>query len=89
MMLCTQRIKSPVLLMQTVLIILCIVFSTSVSSVAAKDVQSPHPAADSFGVPVKIETYGNAWEGYLAFGLWDFAYGPTNFSLTPADPHTH
>ncbi|HKM78550.1 MAG TPA: aryl-sulfate sulfotransferase [Candidatus Bathyarchaeia archaeon] len=40
-------------------------------------------SAESFKVPVTIKTYGNAWDGYLAFGLWHFAYGATNFSLTP------
>ena len=37
-------------------------------------VQDVRPAAESFNVPVKINTYGDAWEGYLAFGLWDFPY---------------
>jgi hypothetical protein len=27
---------------------------------------------DSFVVPIKIDTYGDAWSGYLAFGLWQF-----------------
>ena len=45
--------------------------------------QSSHPTAEALTVPVKIATYGNAWDGYLAFGLWDFPYGASNFSLTP------
>lgn len=31
-----------------------------------------HSTVDHFVVPVKIDTYGMAWDGYLAFGLWDF-----------------
>ncbi len=27
---------------------------------------------DSFAVPVKIETFGKAWDGVLAFGLWQY-----------------
>jgi len=42
-----------------------------------------HLASQAFAVPVKIETYGKAWNGYLAFGLWYFPYGPSSFSLTP------
>lgn len=34
--------------------------------------------ANSFTVPVRIDTYGDAWSGYLAFGLWQF-----NSSLSP------
>jgi len=45
---------------------------------------SARPSADAFSIPVKIATYGNAWDGYLAFGLWGFQYGATNFSLTPS-----
>jgi len=37
-------------------------------------VQEVRPTANTFNVPVKISTYGDAWEGYLAFGLWDFPY---------------
>jgi hypothetical protein len=46
-------------------------------------VQSTQPTLDPFTVPVTISTYGNAWDGYLAFGLWDFPYGSTGFSLAP------
>jgi len=34
--------------------------------------------ANSFKVPVEINTSGNAWDGYLAFGLWQF-----NSTLAP------
>jgi hypothetical protein len=27
---------------------------------------------NDFSVPVKIDTYGKAWDGYLAFALWEF-----------------
>ena len=49
-------------------------------SLSLSHVQASYGAAHSvrstsalpFTVPVKIDTYGKAWEGYLAFGLWDF-----------------
>ena len=82
-MLYSKRIKLPrVLLIETALIITCILISGGVTGLVS-GTQSAHPAADAFTVPVKIDTYGNAWHGYLAFGLWDFPYGSTNFSLTP------
>lgn len=34
--------------------------------------------ADSFVLPCKIDTYGNAWNGTLAYGL--FEYNSTNLS---------
>ena len=40
--------------------------------------QSVSPHGDAFAVPVKIDTAGNAWDGYLAFGLWQF-----NSTLAP------
>lgn len=40
--------------------------------------QSVSQSGDAFVVPAKIDTYGNAWNGYLAFGLWQF-----NASLSP------
>jgi len=82
-MLHSERIKSSVLLMRTALTIACILFSIGVTEVPVSAAQSAHPAADAFTLPVKIETYGEAWDGYLAFGLWYFPYGLTNFSLTP------
>ena len=79
----SKRIKLPrVLLIENALIITCILISGGVTGLVS-GAQSAHPAADAFTVPVKIDTYGNAWDGYLAFGLWDFPYGSTNFSLTP------
>jgi len=46
-------------------------------------VRATNPSDSAFAVPVKIETFGKAWDGYLAFGLWNFPYGASNFSLTP------
>ncbi len=42
------------------------------SSVQASNgaVQSTNPSSDGFPVPFKIDTYGKAWNGYLAYGLW-------------------
>jgi hypothetical protein len=69
----------------TLLQIALIVAFTLVTSYAAPvtAIPSAQQSAEPFKVPVTIETHGNAWEGYLAFGLWDFPYGKTNFSLTP------
>ncbi|HXZ91067.1 MAG TPA: aryl-sulfate sulfotransferase [Candidatus Dormibacteraeota bacterium] len=83
MMLQSERVKSLAYLMRTVLMIACILSSIVITGVAVSGVQSARPAADAFTVPVKIQTYGNAWDGYLAFGLWYFPYGGSNFSLTP------
>jgi hypothetical protein len=69
--------------MQVALVIIFILFFGGVTGLVASGAQSAHPAADAFTVPVKIQTYGNAWDGYLAFGLWDFPYSSAGFSLTP------
>lgn len=67
---------------QTVLLILFIcLLSCTVQLPSA--VRATHPSDSAFAVPVKIETFGKAWDGYLAFGLWNFPYGASNFSLTP------
>jgi len=80
----SKRIKLlTALLIQIGLIITFMSFSGAVTGFAVSSIQSAHPAAEAFTVPVKIDTYGNAWDGYLAFGLWDFPYGASNFSLTP------
>ena len=39
--------------------------------------------ANTLTVPVKISTYGSAWDGYLTFGLWDFPIVSGGFALTP------
>ncbi len=78
----SRSLKSSLLPIRIVLLILFIcLFSFTVQFPSA--VRGTHPADSAFAVPVKIETFGNAWDGYLAFGLWDFSYGSTNFSLTP------
>jgi hypothetical protein len=80
-----KRFKfSLVLLMQVALLIACILFSGVVTALPVSAVQSARPAVDAFKVPVTIQTYGNAWNGYLAFGLWDFPYTASSFSLTPS-----
>ena len=40
--------------------------------------QSANATNDALVVPVKIDTFGPAWNGYLAYGLWQF-----NSSLSP------
>jgi len=37
--------------------------------------------AQGFVVPVQIQTYGNAWEGEIAFGLWNFT-APSSGEIT-------
>jgi len=69
--------------MQTALLILFIcLFSCTVQLPSA--VRATDPSNSAFAVPVKIESFGKAWDGYLAFGLWDFPYGSAGFSLTPS-----
>ena len=46
-------------------------------------VQSVSPTSDGLLVPVKVDTYGNAWNGYLAYGLWQ--YNPSD--LSPVASH--
>lgn len=45
--------------------------------------QSVSPTSDGLAVPVKIDTYGKAWNGYLAYGLWQ--YDPS--TLSPVASH--
>jgi hypothetical protein len=56
--------------------------SFSRSSIGAQPsngaVHSVDSASGTFVVPVKIDTTGEAWNGYLAFGLWQ--YNSTNLS---------
>jgi len=68
-----------------IILIITSVFVLSCTGVSAHLDHPIRPAvqAQAFTVPVTIETYGNAWDGYLAFGLWRFPYNSTGFSLTP------
>lgn len=76
----TKRRNSATTLLQIVLIIaLTLVTGYTAPVSAIPSVKQAEP----FKVPVTIKTYGDAWDGYLAFGLWHFAYSATNFSLTP------
>ena len=47
------------------------------------NVQSVNPTSDSLVVPVKVDTYGKAWNGSLAYSLWQ--YDPS--SLSPVAGH--
>jgi hypothetical protein len=60
------------ILMATALLIACVGFPISTAELSNGAAHSVGPASDAFVVPVKIDTYGNAWNGYLAFGLWQF-----------------
>ena len=74
--------KSLTILLQITLIISSVLLAGGLTTFA-RGAQSAYTAADAFTIPVSIRTFGNAWNGYLAFGLWQFPYGPTNFSLKP------
>jgi len=78
----SKRIELLSLLMQTVLIT-SILYAGGAAGLPVSAIQSAKSAANAFTIPVTIQTYGNAWDGYLAFGLWDFPYSATSFSLTP------
>jgi hypothetical protein len=71
------------LLMASALIIISIIFSGGTAWLTVTAVQSVNSADDAFTIPVTVQTYGNAWDAYLAFGLWNFPYDATGFSLTP------
>ncbi len=77
-----KKMNFPRKLIQAALIVTCIFLSGSVSGLVS-GTQITHPAVNAFTVPVSIQTYGNAWEGYLAFGLWDFPIVSEGFTLTP------
>ncbi len=77
----TKRRNSASALLQIVLIIALTLVTSYTAPVSA--IPSAQQSTEPFKAPVTIKTYGNAWDGYLAFGLWNFPYGPTNFSLTP------
>ncbi len=79
----SRNCKPSRLRIQTALLILFICLFSCIVQLPS-GVRGTHTADSAFAVPVKIETYGNAWDGYLAFGLWDFPYSSTNFSLTPS-----
>src|SRR5208283_1123825 len=81
-MLDSAKRRNSVVLLQIVLIV-TFTLVTSYTGPPVTAIQSAKQLVEPFKVPVKIETYGNAWDGYLVFGFWDFPYGATNFSLTP------
>jgi Arylsulfotransferase (ASST) len=59
-------------LIVTTLLIACLGFSNSAAQLSGATVMSVPSAGDASVVPVKIDTFGDAWNGYLAFGLWHF-----------------
>lgn len=66
--------KNSILLVEMTLLITCVA--------SFNNIQSVHSApSDSFTVPCRIDTYGQAWEGYLAFGLFR-NFNSTNSSAT-------
>jgi hypothetical protein len=75
-----MRIKS-IALLTRIALITSILFCGSVPQLPVNAVRPALKAADAFSFT--IETYGKAWDGYLAFGLWEFPYNATGFSLTP------
>lgn len=67
------RSKGSTIFLGMTLLLACVVFSNDVHSVQSTP-------ADTFVVPCKIDTYGEAWDGTLAYGL--FEYNSTNTSQT-------
>jgi hypothetical protein len=60
------------LVILSVLLIGCVGVHGSGVRLSSGAVQSSLLTGDDFVVPVKIDTYGNVWNGYLAYGLWQF-----------------
>jgi hypothetical protein len=65
----TRRLASIVVL--TILLIGFLDLSSSSALQSSYDnIQSASPTSDTLVAPVKVDTYGKAWNGYLAYGLW-------------------
>ena len=65
----SRAFKSSRLPIQTAFLLLFICVFSGVPQLSYATV----PASDAaFAVPVKIGTFGKAWDGYLAFGLWNY-----------------
>jgi hypothetical protein len=64
--------KYSILLIQTALLFACLGSLGSGAQLSSAAVQPSRPGGEAFLVPVRVETYGNAWNGYLAFGLWQY-----------------
>jgi hypothetical protein len=68
----------------SVMMFICLSAAAANPLLAAVQATGMNPSS-SFTVPVKIETYGNAWDGYLAFGLWNFSWGSMNLVTSGVD----
>ena len=78
-----ERARPPLtFILRVTLIVTSILLAGGVATLPVGAVDT-HPTSSSLPIPVKIETSGNAWEGYLSFGLWDFPYNSSGFALTP------
>lgn len=77
-MLNSAKIKNSVLLLQIALILAFTLLSGYIQP-PVNAIPPAQPSAGPFAVPVTIDTYGKAWDGYLAFGLWDYPYAGTSF----------
>jgi len=69
--------------MRTGFLLISFILVGVILQTSAANASSPTAANDAFAVPVKIDTYGKAWNGYLAYGLWQ--YDPT--TLSPVASH--
>ena len=81
---CSYGIKLSIAFLLQIALITASVSVSGVAGFPVNAIQSARPSADAFTIPVTIQTYGNAWDGYLAFGLWNFPYTSAGFSLTRA-----
>ena len=80
----SKRVRwSVTILMQIALVTAGLLFASGVSESPVNAIEETQSTTKTLPIPVSIQNYGNAWEGYLAFGLWNFPYGPTGFALTP------
>jgi len=78
-----KRLKASTGVMHAALIVAALLIATQSGALPLDTAQAAYPAARNLPIPVTIQTYANAWEGYLAFGLWDFPYGSSGFASTP------
>jgi Arylsulfotransferase (ASST) len=69
-----RKLKSAIFLSEAAILVL----ASFASVLAIKTV-----SAQGFVVPVQIQTYGNAWDGEIAFGLWKYT-APSGGSVSNA-----
>jgi len=77
-----KRARPLSLILRVTLIVTSILLAGGVAILPVGAVD-PDSTSTSLPIPVTIQTSGNAWDGYLAFGLWDFPYNSSGFALTP------